>query len=189
MERIMLTFGGRGTSTQVFLLMRALYSSHITCFQLGISICQWKGTSGLGDGGGNMGSCIWSFTFTIPTLERVTIGCCEVDGGGGGGGELFGGRVFGGSVVFSGDGVGNRVRGMVRRQSAMGDCVKNYHLRIGQGIDIHDDCYLFLAVPYSCHALESCPYIPLLALESYPHHSPSLEELVLECLPSVTSTE
>ncbi|GJT52428.1 hypothetical protein Tco_0978585 [Tanacetum coccineum] len=47
-------------------------------------------------------------TFTIPTLERVTIGCCEVDGGGGGGG-----KVFGGSVVFSGDGVGNRVRGVV----------------------------------------------------------------------------
>ncbi|GKC11355.1 hypothetical protein Tco_1008137 [Tanacetum coccineum] len=50
--------------------------------------------------------------FTILTLERVTIGCCEVDGGGGGG-ELFGGGVFGGSVVFSGDGVGNRVRGVV----------------------------------------------------------------------------
>ncbi|GJR60279.1 hypothetical protein Tco_1502441 [Tanacetum coccineum] len=51
--------------------------------------------------------------FTIPTLERVTIGCCEVDGGGGGGGEVFGGGVFGGSVVFSGDGVGNGVRGVV----------------------------------------------------------------------------
>ncbi|GJZ48110.1 hypothetical protein Tco_0601942 [Tanacetum coccineum] len=40
--------------------------------------------------------------FTIPTLERVPIGCCEVDGGGGGGGgggEVFGGEVFGGSVV------------------------------------------------------------------------------------------
>ncbi|GJR60282.1 hypothetical protein Tco_1502444 [Tanacetum coccineum] len=49
--------------------------------------------------------------FTIPTLECVTIGCCEVDGGGGG--EVFGGGVFGGSVVFSGDGVGNEVRGVV----------------------------------------------------------------------------
>nr|GEW24014.1 hypothetical protein [Tanacetum cinerariifolium] len=56
--------------------------------------------------------------FTILTLERVTIGCCEVDSGGGGGGdgggELFGGgEVFGGSVVFSGDGVGNKVGGVV----------------------------------------------------------------------------
>ncbi|GKC00003.1 hypothetical protein Tco_0986139 [Tanacetum coccineum] len=49
--------------------------------------------------------------FTIPTLEHVTIGCCEVDGGGGD--EVFGGGVFGGSVVFSGDGVGNEVRGVV----------------------------------------------------------------------------
>ncbi|GJZ81706.1 hypothetical protein Tco_0646700, partial [Tanacetum coccineum] len=77
MDRTMLTFGGRGTSTQVLLSMRALYSSHIACFQLGSR-------------------------------------CCEVDGsGGGGGGELFGGGVFGGSVVFSGDGVGNIVRGVV----------------------------------------------------------------------------
>ncbi|GJZ73109.1 hypothetical protein Tco_0637255, partial [Tanacetum coccineum] len=53
--------------------------------------------------------------FIIPTLERVTIGCCEVDGGGGGGGggEVFGGEVFGGSVVFSGDGAGNGVTGVV----------------------------------------------------------------------------
>ncbi|GJY78413.1 hypothetical protein Tco_0484214, partial [Tanacetum coccineum] len=43
--------------------------------------------------------------------------------GGGGGGEVFGGGVFGGSVVFSGDGVGNRVREVyvVRRRSAMGE--------------------------------------------------------------------
>nr|GEZ81623.1 hypothetical protein [Tanacetum cinerariifolium] len=49
--------------------------------------------------------------FTILTLERVTIGCCEVDGGGGGGdGKEFGGsEVFGGSVVFSGDGVGTEL--------------------------------------------------------------------------------
>nr|GEU31577.1 hypothetical protein [Tanacetum cinerariifolium] len=52
--------------------------------------------------------------FKFSTLERVTIRCCEVDGGGGGGGgEVFGGGVFGGSVVFSGDGVGNGVRGVV----------------------------------------------------------------------------
>ncbi|GJY04697.1 hypothetical protein Tco_0370637 [Tanacetum coccineum] len=111
MERIMLTFGGRGTSTQVFLLMRALYSSHITCFQLGYYRA-WKGELGMGEE-----VVTWKLylglAFTIPTLERVTIGCCEVDGGGGGGGELFGGGVFGGSVVFSGDGVGNRVRGVV----------------------------------------------------------------------------
>ncbi|GKD60344.1 hypothetical protein Tco_1297853, partial [Tanacetum coccineum] len=44
------------------------------------------------------------------TLERVIIGCCEVDGGGGGGGDVFGGGVFGGSVVFNGDGVGKGVR-------------------------------------------------------------------------------
>nr|GEU76191.1 DEAD-box ATP-dependent RNA helicase 35 [Tanacetum cinerariifolium] len=71
--------------------------------------------------------------FTISTLERVTIGCCEVDGGGGDGGDVFGGGVFGGSVVFGGDGVGNRVIGVVcggiclgevgvvRRRSAMGE--------------------------------------------------------------------
>nr|GEV58716.1 hypothetical protein [Tanacetum cinerariifolium] len=58
--------------------------------------------------------------FTIPTLECVTIGCYEVDGGcdgGGRGGEVFGGGVFGGSVVFSGDGEVD----VVRRRSAMGE--------------------------------------------------------------------
>ncbi|GKB94280.1 hypothetical protein Tco_0980417, partial [Tanacetum coccineum] len=40
------------------------------------------------------------------------IGCCEVGSGGGGGG-VFDGEVFGGSVVFSGDGVGNGVGGVV----------------------------------------------------------------------------
>nr|GEV67143.1 hypothetical protein [Tanacetum cinerariifolium] len=35
------------------------------------------------------------------------------DGGGGGGGEVFGGGGFGGSVVFSGDSVGNGVRSVV----------------------------------------------------------------------------
>ncbi|GJS94521.1 hypothetical protein Tco_0801489 [Tanacetum coccineum] len=107
MERTMLTFGGRGTSTQVSLSMRALYSSHIACFQLG-SRRAWKGDLGMREE-----VVTWKLylglAFTIPTLERVTIGCCEVDGGGGGGG----GEVFGGSVVFSGDGVGNGVRGVV----------------------------------------------------------------------------
>ncbi|GKE96363.1 hypothetical protein Tco_1581218, partial [Tanacetum coccineum] len=37
-------------------------------------------------------------SFTIPTLEHVTIGCCEVGGGGGGG-------VVGGVGVVYGDGV------------------------------------------------------------------------------------
>nr|GEV02348.1 hypothetical protein [Tanacetum cinerariifolium] len=79
----MLTFSGRGTSTQVSLSMRALYSSRIACFQLE-SRRAWKGDLGIG--------------------EEV------VDGGGGGGDEVFGGgEVFGGSVVFSGDGVGNEV--------------------------------------------------------------------------------
>nr|GEY94863.1 hypothetical protein [Tanacetum cinerariifolium] len=61
--------------------------------------------------------------FTVPTLERVTIGRCEVGGGGG----VFDGGVFGGSVVFSGDGVGNRVGGVVCGVAC-------------QGTDIHDDC-------------------------------------------------
>ncbi|GJS22981.1 hypothetical protein Tco_0451613 [Tanacetum coccineum] len=87
MERTMLTFGGRGTSTQVLLSMRALYSSHIAYFQLG-SRKAWKGDLGMGE-------------------EVVD------DGGGGDGGELFGDGVFGGSVVFSGDGVGDGVRGGV----------------------------------------------------------------------------
>ncbi|GKD34303.1 hypothetical protein Tco_1249812, partial [Tanacetum coccineum] len=99
MDRTMLTFGGRGTSTQDFLSMRALYSSHIACFQLG-SRRAWKGDLRIGEE-----VVTWKLylglAFTILTLKRVTIGCCEVDGGGGGGGgsgEVFGGRVFGGSV-------------------------------------------------------------------------------------------
>ncbi|GKC77828.1 hypothetical protein Tco_1128602, partial [Tanacetum coccineum] len=48
-------------------------------------------------------------TFIVITLERMTIGCFEVGGGGGGGGGVFGVGVFGGSVMFSGDGVGNGV--------------------------------------------------------------------------------
>ncbi|GKF00775.1 hypothetical protein Tco_0027698 [Tanacetum coccineum] len=88
--------------------MRALYSSHITCFQLG-SRKAWKGDLGMGKE-----VVTWKLylrlAFAILTLEHVTIGCCEVDGGGGGGGgEVFSGGVFGGSVVFSGDGAGNGV--------------------------------------------------------------------------------
>ncbi|GJX34159.1 hypothetical protein Tco_0245716 [Tanacetum coccineum] len=105
MEQTMLTFGGRGTSTQVLLLMRALYSSHIACFQLG-SRRAWKEDLGMGED-----VVTWKLylglAFTIPTLKYVTIGCCEVDGSGGGG------EVFGSSIVFSGDGVSNGVRGVV----------------------------------------------------------------------------
>nr|GFD20290.1 hypothetical protein [Tanacetum cinerariifolium] len=43
--------------------------------------------------------------FTIPTLERVTIGCCEVGGHSGGG-------VVGGVGVVCGDGVDSGVRGV-----------------------------------------------------------------------------
>ncbi|GJT06925.1 hypothetical protein Tco_0841387 [Tanacetum coccineum] len=117
MERTMLTFEvGRTQGNPSLLSMRALYSSHIACFHLG-SLRAWKGDLGMGEE-----VVTWKLylglAFTIPTLEHVTIWCCEVDGGGGGGGELFGGGVFGGgvfggSVVFSGDGVGNRVRGVV----------------------------------------------------------------------------
>nr|GEV42080.1 ribonuclease H-like domain-containing protein [Tanacetum cinerariifolium] len=91
--------------------MRALYLSHIACFQLG-SRKAWKGDLGM-----RKEVVTWKFylglSFTILTLERVIIGCCEVDSGGSGGDEVFGGGVFGGSVVFSGDGVGNGVRGVV----------------------------------------------------------------------------
>ncbi|GKF01431.1 hypothetical protein Tco_0028354 [Tanacetum coccineum] len=88
--------------------MRALYSSHVACFQLG-SRRAWKGDLGMGEE-----VVTWKLylglAFTIPTLKRMAIGCCEI---GGGDGEVFGGRVFGGSVVFSGDGAGNGVRGIV----------------------------------------------------------------------------
>nr|GEX99683.1 hypothetical protein [Tanacetum cinerariifolium] len=111
MERTVLTFSGRETSTQVSLSMIALYSSRIACFQLG-SYTAWKGDLGVGEE-----VVTWKLylglAFIISTLERKTIGCCEVDGGGGGGGEVFSGGVFGGSVVLYGDGVGNGVRGVV----------------------------------------------------------------------------
>ncbi|GJS53777.1 hypothetical protein Tco_0627139 [Tanacetum coccineum] len=108
MEWTMLTFGGRGTSTQVLLLMRALYSSHIACFQLG-SHRAWNGDLGIGE---EVVTCklYLGLAFTVPTLECVTIGCCEVGGGGGDGG---GGRVIGGVDVVCGDGVDSRVGGVV----------------------------------------------------------------------------
>ncbi|GKD48936.1 hypothetical protein Tco_1277912 [Tanacetum coccineum] len=114
MERTMLTFGGRETSTQVLLSMRALYSSHIACFQLG-SRRAWNGDLRIGE---EVVTCklYLGLAFTVPTLERVTIGCCEVGGSSGGGG----GGVIGGVGIVCGDGVDSGVR--------------------GQGTDIHDDC-------------------------------------------------
>ncbi|GJT08080.1 hypothetical protein Tco_0842542 [Tanacetum coccineum] len=98
MDRTMLIFGGRGTSTQVSLSMRVLYSSHIAYFQLG-SHRAWKGDLGMGEE-----VVTWELylglAFIIPTLECVTIGCCEVDSGGGGSGEVFGGGVFGCSICL-----------------------------------------------------------------------------------------
>ncbi|GKE39489.1 hypothetical protein Tco_1462894 [Tanacetum coccineum] len=82
----MLTFGGRGTSTQVLLSMRALHSSHIACFQLG-SRRAWKGDLGIGE---EVVTCklYLGLAFTILTLERVTIGYCEVGSGSGDGGVV-----------------------------------------------------------------------------------------------------
>ncbi|GKF07952.1 hypothetical protein Tco_0042176 [Tanacetum coccineum] len=112
MEQTMLIFGWRGTSTQVLLSMRALYSSHIACFQLGYRKA-WNGELGIGED-----VVTWKLylglAFTVPTLERVTIGCFEVGSGGGGG-------VTGGVGVVCGDGVDNRVGGVVSRRSAMGE--------------------------------------------------------------------
>ncbi|GJR37022.1 hypothetical protein Tco_1212706 [Tanacetum coccineum] len=98
----MLTFDGRGTSTQMLLSMRALYSSHIACFQLE-SRRAWKGDLGIGE---EVVTCklYLGLAFTIPTLERVTIGCCEVGGSGGG--------VVGGIDVVCGDGVERGVGGV-----------------------------------------------------------------------------
>nr|GEX47913.1 hypothetical protein [Tanacetum cinerariifolium] len=92
------TFGGRGTSTQVLLSMRALYSSHIACFQLG-SRRAWKKDLGIGE---EVVTCklYLGLAFIIPTLERVTIGYYEVGGGG----------VVGGIGVVCGDGVDSGVR-------------------------------------------------------------------------------
>ncbi|GKC88979.1 hypothetical protein Tco_1149628 [Tanacetum coccineum] len=84
--------------------MRALYSSHIACFQLG-SRRAWNGDLGIGE---EVVTCklYLGLAFTILTLKCVTIGCCEVGGGGGGGG------VIGGVGVVCGDGVDNGVRGV-----------------------------------------------------------------------------
>ncbi|GKC45721.1 hypothetical protein Tco_1063443 [Tanacetum coccineum] len=99
----MSSFGGRGTNTHVLLSMRALYSSHIAYFQLE-SRRAWKGDLGIGE---EVVTCklYLGLAFTIPTLERVTIGCCEVGGGGGGG-------VVGGVYVVCGDGVDRGVGGV-----------------------------------------------------------------------------
>ncbi|GJZ25249.1 RNA-directed DNA polymerase, eukaryota [Tanacetum coccineum] len=101
----MLTFGGRGTSTHVLLSMRALYSSHIACFQLG-SHRAWNGDLEIGEE-----VVTWKLYlglgFTVPTLERVTIGCFKVGGGGGG--------VTGGIGVVCGDGVDSEVKAPVSR--------------------------------------------------------------------------
>nr|GEV69602.1 RNA-dependent RNA polymerase 6 [Tanacetum cinerariifolium] len=82
--------------------MRALYSSHIACFQLG-SRKAWKGDLGIGEEVVTCKLYLW-LAFTISTLERVTIGCCEVAGGGGG--------VVGGVGVVCGDGVDSGVGGV-----------------------------------------------------------------------------
>ncbi|GJT78652.1 hypothetical protein Tco_1045377 [Tanacetum coccineum] len=86
--------------------MRALYSSHIACFQLG-SRRAWNGDLGIGE---EVITCklYLGLAFTVPTLERVTIGCCEVGGGGGGGG-----RVIDGVGVVCGDDVDSGVGGVV----------------------------------------------------------------------------
>ncbi|GJW19137.1 hypothetical protein Tco_0026573 [Tanacetum coccineum] len=84
--------------------MRALYSSHIACFQLG-SRRAWKGDLGIKE---EVVTCKFylGLAFTILTLERVTIGCCEVGGGGGGG-------VGGGVGVVCSDSVDRGVGGVV----------------------------------------------------------------------------
>ncbi|GJZ41783.1 hypothetical protein Tco_0588669 [Tanacetum coccineum] len=71
-------------------------SSHIACFQLG-SRRAWKGDLGIGE---EVVTCkvYLGLAFTIPTLERVAIGCCGVGGGGGDG-------VVGGVGVVCGDAV------------------------------------------------------------------------------------
>ncbi|GJY31251.1 hypothetical protein Tco_0414746 [Tanacetum coccineum] len=85
--------------------MRALYSSYIACFQLE-SRKAWNGDLGIGE---EVVTCklYLGLAFTVPTLECVTIGCCEMGGGGGGG------RVIGGVGVVCGDGVDSGVVGVV----------------------------------------------------------------------------
>ncbi|GJU20092.1 hypothetical protein Tco_1153434 [Tanacetum coccineum] len=72
-----------------------------------------KGRLRDGGGGGNM-EVVFRVSFHSSNFRkcdhRVFRGS---GGGGGGGGGVFGVEVFGGSVVFSGDGVGNGVGGVV----------------------------------------------------------------------------
>ncbi|GKB06966.1 hypothetical protein Tco_0835199 [Tanacetum coccineum] len=130
MEQTMLTFGGRGTSTQVLLSMRALYLSHIACFQLG-SRRAWNGDLRIWEE-----EVTWKLylglAFTVPTLERVTIGCFElfvdlfVDLFVG----LFVGLLF--VVVFV-----EEKLGVVSRRSAMGEVSR---LSSKNWLCLHDDC-------------------------------------------------
>ncbi|GJZ09939.1 hypothetical protein Tco_0544222 [Tanacetum coccineum] len=69
--------------------MRALYSSHIACFQLG-SCRAWNGELGIEEEVVTW-KLYFGLAFTVPTLKRVTIGCFEEvgrNGGGGGGGGV-----------------------------------------------------------------------------------------------------
>ncbi|GJZ75479.1 hypothetical protein Tco_0639944 [Tanacetum coccineum] len=63
----------------------------------------WKGDLGIGE---ELGTCklYLGLAFIIPNLERVSIGCCEVGGGGGG--------VVGDVGVVCGDGVDKGVGGV-----------------------------------------------------------------------------
>ncbi|GJU70025.1 hypothetical protein Tco_1256284 [Tanacetum coccineum] len=64
----------------------------------------WKGDLGIGEEVVTR-KLYLRLAFTIPTLERVTIGCCEVGGGSGGG-------VVGGVGVVCGDSVDRGVGGV-----------------------------------------------------------------------------
>nr|GEU55255.1 reverse transcriptase domain-containing protein [Tanacetum cinerariifolium] len=90
--------------------MRALYSSHIACFQLG-SRKAWNEDLRVEE---EVVICklYLGLAFTISNLERVTIGCCEV-GGGGGVGVVCGDGGGGGVDVLYGDGVDDGVEGVV----------------------------------------------------------------------------
>nr|GEU80031.1 hypothetical protein [Tanacetum cinerariifolium] len=68
--------------------------------------------------------------FLGPPIPPEAVKVLDSGSGGGGGGEVFGGGVFGGSIVFSGDGVGNRVRCVVCGEVQWGMC-RDYHPRIG----------------------------------------------------------
>ncbi|GKA91777.1 hypothetical protein Tco_0813702 [Tanacetum coccineum] len=93
----------------------------------------WNGDLGIGEE-----VVTWKLylglAFTVSTLERVTIGCFEVSGGGGGGG-----RVTGGVGVVCGDGVDSGVGGVVCGVVCFWWCLLR-RSRCGQGTGIHDDC-------------------------------------------------